>query len=123
MHKKKSSSRRGGRPERVVRKSDLTPARRWLVENMQKIGFGRIKQLVIVNGQPLRRPPPRVYRDHRLTGNNSHRREEQISDFILKDRVVRLFEKFDRIGNGVISSLEVRDGLPYGMTLEEPAQA
>ena len=87
------------------------------------IGFGRIKHLVVVNGQPLTHPPPRMYRDHRLTGSNGRRREKQIPDFILKDQVVHLFEEFDRIGNGVISSLEVRDGLPYGMTLEEPARA
>jgi len=123
MRKKASSFKRASRPKRVVRKSDLTPARRWLVENMQEIGFGRIKQLVIGNGQPLKRPPPRMYRDHRLTGGNCRRREAQILDFILKDQVVHLFEEFDRIGNGVISSLEVRDGLPYGMTLEEPARA
>jgi hypothetical protein len=123
MRKKTSPIKHASRPKRTVRKSELTPGRRWLVEKMQKIGFGRIKQLVIVNGQPLKRPPPRVYRDHRFSGGNSRRPETQIPDFILKDQVIRLFEKFDRIGDGVVSSLEVRDGLPYGMTLEEPAQA
>ena len=118
-----SSSRRPNQPPRlVVRKSDLTAARKWLVENMQKIGYGRFKQLVIVNGQPLTNPPPRMYRDQRLTGHNNHRREAQIPDFILKEQVVKLFEEFDRIDNGVISRLEVRDGLPYGMTLEEPVR-
>jgi hypothetical protein len=89
---------------------------------MQKIGYGRIKHLVVVNGQPLTDPPPRMYRDHRLTGHNSRRREARLPDFMLKEQVVKLFDEFDRIGNGVISRLEVRDGLPYGMTLEEPAQ-
>jgi len=118
-----SSSGRPNRPSRrVVRKSDLTAARRWLVENMQKIAYGRFKQLVIVNGQPLTDPPPRMYRDQRLTGHNNHRRETQLPDFILKEQVVTLFEEFDRIGNGVIARLEVRDGLPYGMTLEEPVR-
>ncbi len=123
MRKSTSSSKRPRPVRRVVRKSDLSLARRWLVENMQKISYGRVKHLVIVKGQPLTDPPPRMYRDYRLTGGNSRRREEQIPDFILKDQVIQLFGEFDRIGNGVISRLEVRDGLPYGMTLEEPARA
>ena len=123
MRANRTSSLGTGRPRRVVHKSDLSPQRRWLVEQMQKIGYGRIKHLVIVNGQPLTDPPPKMYRDHRLTGRNDKRPEARLPDFILKERIVKLFEEFDRIGNGVISRLEVRDGLPYGMTLEEPAGA
>jgi hypothetical protein len=124
MRDRKPSFRRSNQPsQRVVHKSDLTVALKWLVENMQKIGYGRFKQLVIINGQPLTDPPPRIYRDKRLTGQNSQRTEAQLADFILKEQVVKLFEEFDRIGNGVISRLEVRDGLPYGMTLEEPVRA
>jgi len=90
---------------------------------MQRIGYGRFKHLVIVRGDPLVNPPPRLYRDQRLTGPNQGRRESDLGDFILKERVVRLFEEFDRIGNGTVPRLEVRDGLPYGMTLEEPGQS
>ena len=108
---------------RAVHKSELTVARKWLIENMQKLGYGRFKQLVIIHGQPLTDPPPRMYLDKRLTGQNCQRRELQLADFILKEQVVKLFEEFDRIGNGVIARLEVRDGLPYGMTLEEPVGA
>ena len=86
---------------------------------MQKIGYGRFKYLVIVGGDPQVDPPPRLYRDQRLMGPNLGRRESGLADFILKERVVRLFEEFDRIGNGTVARLEVRDGLPYGMTLEE----
>jgi len=119
MRKKTSSSKRASRPKRVVRKLDLTPARRWLVENMQKIGFGRMKHLILVKGEPIVDLPPRVYRDRRLTGANMHRPEAELDDFLLKEQVITLFEEFDRIGSGVIAVLEVRDGLPYGMTMEE----
>jgi hypothetical protein len=104
---------------RPFRKSNLSPARQWLVEAMQRIGYGRLKHLVIVGGDPLVNPRPRLYRDQRLTGPNAGRRESHLADFILKESVVRLFEEFDRIGNGTVARLEVRDGLPYGMTLEE----
>ena len=111
------------RRQRAVRKSQLSPARQWLVENMQKLAYGRFKHLIIVNGDPLISPPPRRYRDRRLTGANGGRREAALADFVLKQRLVALFDELDRIGNGVIAVLEVRDGLPYGMTLEESDRA
>lgn len=109
-------------PLRVVRKSQLSPARQWLVEAMQKIGFGKLTRLVIVKGEPVIEPPPRRYRYHRLTGPNHERREQVLKDFLLKQQLVKLFVSFDRLENGVISVLQVRDGLPYGMTLEEPSR-
>lgn len=113
------SSPRQGPSRCLLRKSDLSPSRQWLVEAMQRIGYGRLKHLVIVGGEPLVNPRPRLYRDRRLTGPNAGRRESHLADFILKESVVRLFEEFDRIGNGTVARLEVRDGLPYGVTSEE----
>lgn len=106
----------------TLRKSDLSPARRRLVEGMQDLGFGRYKHLVIVNGDPLLNPAPRRYQDRRLTGPNRRCQEVHLADFALKEQVVHLFEEFDAIRNGVIAVLEVREGLPYNMTLEKPSQ-
>ena len=106
-------------PPRALRKSHLSPGRRWLVESMQQIGFGRIECVAFVGGEPLLNPLPRLYRNHRLTGPNHRRRETELGDFVLKQRVIDLFEELDRLGDGVIAVLEVRDGLPYEMTLEE----
>jgi hypothetical protein len=86
---------------------------------MQRIGYGRLKHLVIVRGDPLINPRPRLYRDRRFTGPDAGRPESHSVDFILKESVVRLFETFDRIGSGTVACIEVRDGLPYGMTSEE----
>lgn len=118
-----TTSPKRARGQRALRKSDLSPARRWLVENMQRLGYGRLTHMILVNGEPLTNPPPRMYRDHRLTGPNRSRPEAQLKDFVLKQRLVALFEQFDRIGNGVVAVLEVRDGLPYGMRLEESDRA
>jgi hypothetical protein len=85
---------------------------------MQELGYGRYKHLVIVNGDPLFAPAPRRYQDRRLTGPNCRRRETQLNDFILKEQIIHLFEELDALRNGVIAVLEVRDGLPYNMTLE-----
>ena len=106
-------------PQRVIRKSHLSPARRWLVERMQQLAYGRIEHLAVVNGEPVVVPPPRAYKEHRLTGPNLQGRQPDRADFILKPQVVDLFEACDRIGNGTVAVLEVRDGLPYKFSLED----
>ena len=47
----------------AMRKSELSASRRWLVERMQQLGFGRIKHLVIANGEPVLNPvsPTPIY--------------------------------------------------------------
>ena len=107
-------------PRHAVYKSELTEERKWLVEQMQEIGYGRIKRLVIVNGQPQINPPPQEYRDERLAEQNNHRGEIYLDDFVLAEQITTLFEECDRIDNGVILSLEVRDGLPFALALTKP---
>lgn len=109
-----------GNETRPVRKSDLTPGRRWLVERMQRLGFGRIKHLVIANGEPVLNPPPRILLHRRLTGPNNSRPEATKENFILKRQVVNLLKELDAVGSGVIAALDVRDGLPYGLTMDDP---
>ena len=111
------------RARRVVRKSELTRERQWLVAQMQRIGYGRIMDLHIRDGQPRINPPPRIYRVLSLTRRNHQRSEMFLDDFILKEQVVMLFEELDRVGSGVIPCLDVRDGLPYDIVCEEPIPA
>jgi len=90
---------------------------------MQELGFGRMEHLILLKGEPIVDLPPRIIVDRRLTGPNQHRPEVNLVDFLLKEQVIMLFEEFDRIGSAIIAELEVRDGLPYGMTLEQRASA
>jgi hypothetical protein len=106
-------------PGRTLRKSELSPNWQWLVDLMQELGFGRVQHLAFTAGEPLRDPPPRIYRHRRLTGANHERAESTLSDFMVKSRVLRLREELGRLGSGMLASLDVRDGLPYGITLEE----
>lgn len=100
-------------------KSQFSPNRRWLVETMQRLGFGRVEGVAILRGEPSPVPVPRLYRIQRLTGLNDDRVEAKLEDFQLKDQVQRLFGAFDRIGSGMVQAIEVRDGLPYSLTMEE----
>lgn len=102
-------------------KSDLSPARRRLVEVMQDVNFGRIQNLHVVDGEPVFVPPTRVVREIKLGGENGPRPEADFADFTLKSQVVDLFHHFELLGEGVVEVLDIKHGLPFRMTVEAAA--
>lgn len=100
-------------------KSDLTSSRQCLLDLMQRLNFGRIEGLHILNGKPLFEPPPRIIREVKFARENGPRPEVAKVDFALKAEVVDLFAQLEAIGNGVITRIEIQRGLPFRMTVEE----
>jgi len=103
----------------LLKKSDLSREGQTLVEQMQRINFGRIEHLPIRGGQPVWADQSRVIRKVKLGGENVPRAESGYSDFELKWQVVDLFDQLERIGDGLIRSLEIKHGLPFAMAIEE----
>lgn len=102
-------------------KASLSPLRRRLLEKMQDVNFGRILNIEIQNGEPAFTPLTRVERQIRFGGENHPRPETRLDDFPLKAGIVELFETIERMGSGMIQKLEIKGGLPLGMTIDEPA--
>ncbi len=102
-------------------KTDLSPARRRLVEKMQRLNFGRIEGLHVRSGEPAFDPPPRIIRSVKLGGDNGPRHEATKDDFMMKTAVRELFDILNQIGDGVVECIDVRHGLPCGMTYQENA--
>lgn len=104
----------------AIPKSSLSPARRRLVELMQRVNFGRIEGLLVREGDPVfdDRSPPRVVLEVKFGADNGPRPESDISDFSLKTQVVDLFAHLSRLRNGRIEALSVKHGLPFGMHVE-----
>ena len=99
--------------------ASLTPPRRQLVREMQRINFGRIESLKITEREPELDPmPPRV-REHKFSSENGPRPEVATGDFLLKQQVLELFTFFDQMRNGVIEVLEIKHGLPFRMDVRE----
>ena len=101
------------------RKSSLSYSQRNLVELMQKLNFGRIEDLHIRNGEPQANPPPRLIHEFKFGGNNGARSETTKLDFVLKAEVIALLAQLEAIGNGIITRIEVKHGLPFRMIFEE----
>jgi len=102
-----------------VSKSDLSPERRRLVETMQQINYGRILNLGVHAGEPSFTPSTKIERHFKFGGDCQPRTEVPLPDFVLKSKVIELLDCIGRIQDGTITQLEVKGGLPFGMTVEE----
>ena len=105
----------------VPTKSSLPAPYRRLLEEMQKLGFGRFEALVVRNGEPVFTPPPRVIREIKFGGENGPRPEAAYEDFALKAQVRDFFTQLSQLRNAVVLTLEVKHGLPFRMTVEDQA--
>jgi len=108
-------------PLTTQRHHDLSPAEQRLLRLLQRINYGRIRNLVIQDGMPSFDPPPQVQRDRKFSGHNGPRTEAQLQDFALKKEVAEMFRSFRELGQGRIVNLEIRAGLPVIMTEEAAA--
>ncbi|MFH1313094.1 MAG: hypothetical protein ABIJ00_07665 [Candidatus Eisenbacteria bacterium] len=100
-------------------KSMLSAGRRWLVETMQGLNYGSIHGLLVVDGEPMSDPPPRIVRELKIPGDNDPRPESQLSDFELRSEVIQFFDELDRLGSGTIERIEVRHGVPFRVFIED----
>jgi len=100
-------------------KRHLSPARKQLIEQMQRINYGRIEKMLVRRGEPVLEPMPCVVHEFKFPGDNGPRPEISAADFTLKAQVIALFAQLDSLGNGLIRSIEIQRGLPFRMTVEE----
>lgn len=85
---------------------------------MQKIGFGSIEDLIVVDGEPLLDPRPRIIRVIKLREFASAEPRNIPADYILKVQTVQLLACIGEIGNGTIRRIEVQGGLPFKIEVE-----
>lgn len=100
-------------------KSALSPARRRLLETMQLVGFGRIENLSIRQGEPCFNPAPKIIQEIKIGGENGPRPELTLSDFALKTQVTELFAHLNCVADGTVAAIEVKHGLPFRLVVEQ----
>ena len=96
-----------------ARKTRLSPARQRFLELCQELHFGRIYEIQVVQDEPVMEPPPRCIEETNLCKDLHPRREQNLADFALKAQVKNFFAYLDRLQNGVILEVIVKDGLPF----------
>lgn len=86
----------------------------------QLVNFGEIRDIEVRNREPLLGSASRLMVDVRLDNEESPRRESSLPDFSLCREICRLLAEFDRLGNGRVSRIEIRAGLPRRVQFEAP---
>jgi hypothetical protein len=97
---------------RLIRFSDLSPARRTLVRLCQSLNYGQIQDIRVQDGDPVLDAAPEVLIELKLDADETSRPELELADFELRDEVCRLMARLDELKNGTIGCIEVRAGIP-----------
>ena len=99
---------------------NLSEAERKLLRLMSDVGFGRIKQLRVINGQP-NFSNIRIIRDIKLGAQDDVQRPS--GDFALKRELRAFFTVLRRLDAAIIRKVEIRHGLPAHLQVEEAMDA
>ena len=86
---------------------------------MRNLNYGRIEGLCIQNGEPVFNPPPTVLRLFLFGKDNGPNEFCSSDNFVLKKKMVELFEIFDRERSLLIKELVIDSGLPVRMSVAE----
>jgi len=104
---------------RPALKTEVSQPRQRLIREMQRINFGHIRELVIENGDPVFSPSTRSILNVKFGSENGSRPETNMDDFALKKQIRELFAAFEKLKNGTVHCLEIKNGLPFSMQVEE----
>lgn len=97
----------------------LSEAQKRLLQLMQEVHYGKVEDLVISGGEPVLGLPVKVLRDVKLSGECSRKPMLVDRDYLDKPQVVEMLRQFRRLGDGIVSLVEVHDGLPFRIHIVE----
>lgn len=94
-------------------KSALSPRRAELLELMQDLRYGWIRNLPVSDGEPQFNSSVAIVQSIRMNGRNGPHPLLGAEDYALKREAIALFTELDALRNGLIEVIEVKDGLPF----------
>lgn len=99
----------------------VTNAERELIRLIRQTQFGCISNIKLSAGQPVVDGNTSVSIEFKLSGIEPTKEVLSEQDYLNRPQVRTLFERFRTLGNGTIECLDVRDGLPFKMTIKRKA--
>ena len=99
--------------------SSLSPERQELVRKMQRVNFGYLKNLRIVDFEPDFHDDFECVTCYRFPGDNEPRLESYLDDFILPAEVCEFLTILDDLVMVKIVRVQIRHGLPFQMEVED----
>ena len=99
-----------------------TAAETALLDIIRRTGFGTIEHLRISGGRPVIDANTEIEHEFKLSGVEQARQAIPDEQYAQKPQVRAMFERFTEIGDGLVEALDVRDGLPFKMTVRTRAK-
>lgn len=99
----------------------VTNAERELIRLIRQTQFGCVSNIKLSAGQPIFDGNTSVSIEFKLSGLEPTKEVLSEQDYLNKPQVRTLFERFRTLGNGTIECIDVRDGLPFKMTIKRRA--
>lgn len=106
-------------PAPGMKTTDLSAAQQRLLGLMREIQFGRIESLAVTGGDPDFSAGPTVIREIKFGAGDGVEVRPNGRDFALKAQAVEMFQHLRRMRDGVVEVLEIRNGLPFRMSVRE----
>src|SRR5260370_36520215 len=97
---------------------DLLPSERRFIVALNRLGFGRLEFGRIQRGELVLDPAPTVVQVLKF-GSAEWQPPSRSADFELKEPLAKLFEYIRGVDDGAIRCLEVRQGLPFSVEIEQ----
>lgn len=106
-----------------MNKQRLSEPKQWLVKQCQRLNFGRIT-FHVLRGEPDLARPWRTRQTVKLDrGDNGPRAEADLADFELCQEQTALLDALSHVRDGVCVTVEVRNGVPFLVEIEQDHQA
>jgi len=103
-----------------IRFSRLSSPRQTLIRLCQRVNYGSVLNVKVVNGDVCFDTPPEVLVDVKLDSEVTPRTELHLTDFALPVETCRLLAQIDSLTNGVVEKIVVHDGIPRRVVLRGP---
>jgi hypothetical protein len=100
-----------------IRFSTLSKVRQILIRLCQRVNYGSIQNVQVVDGDISFTIPPDVHFDVKLDGDITQREELNLTDFALPVESCRLMTQIDSLKNGVLERIAVHEGIPRRVLL------
>jgi len=85
--------------------------------------FGSIRDFRLSEGRPVIDDSTQISVEYKLSGLESGEEVMDIDTFLERPQVRTMLAKFQQVGNGVVECLDVRDGLPFKMSVKRKAHS
>jgi len=108
-----------GSSKRPTQLTELHDSERRLLRAMQDLAYGRFEFLKIERGELVLDPWPLTVRDVKFGATDQGSEIAPEANFQLKEQVAELFEYIRSVEFREIRVLEIKNGLPFSMKIEQ----